>query len=285
MRTAAGPCLLGIASQPENDIELRQFINNPVALNIFALALLVNYVTSSVVNTIGSRLSNVDLYCEMKSSYSENYTCEVFSMKQVKRIVSVGGSNLNGKTYSDVDVLEFYKIEVRELPDGIGDVFPKLSKLEISHAQLQSISRSNFKEMAKLTVLRITNNKLSSIAEETFWDLEHLRELNLMANLLKELPAKLLMNMISLRTFDAERNSITHLAGVFFANNRKLELIQLSENPFKKIDAQFSMFDDLWGVFLHFCGCIDDSVLIYNDSNDTRIMKIEEFNRKLEEKC
>lgn len=285
MKTNDGWCILGISSRPQNDVTLRQFLNNPVSLNLFAFVLLIDYVTSSIVNTIGSRFSNTDLYCKLRVSYSEDYTCEVFSIKNVKRINSVGGSNLNGKSYYDVDIFESFKIEIKSLPNGIGEIFPKLKKVEITHASLRDISRINFKSMKNLTVLRLSYNKLASLSQETFWDLENLRELSLTNNSLKELPEKLLMNMASLRSFDAQRNAITHLAQDLFANNPKIEYIELSENPLKTIYVKFSMFEYLWGAFFDSQSCIKDDFFVYNETNETRLMKLNEFDQLIKEKC
>lgn len=278
-------CLLGIASWPENDAALRQFSNNPISLYVFVFVLLIDHVSSSIVNTIGSRFSNTDLYCKLRLSHSEDYTCEVFNIKNVKRISSVGGSNVNGKSYSDVDIFESYKIEVKALPNGIGEIFPKIKRFEVTHASLRDINRFNFKSMTNLTVLRLSYNKLASISQETFWDLENLKELSLMNNLLKELPEMLLVNMTSLRSLDAQHNFITHLARDLFANNLNIEYIQLSENPLKTIYVKFSGFEQLWGVFIKSRSCIEDNFFVYNESNETRLMKLNEFDQRIKEKC
>lgn len=285
MKTNDGWCLLGIASWSENDVTLRQILNNPVSLYTFVFILLIDYVSSTTVNTFGSIISNTDLYCKLRLSYSEDYTCEIFRIKNVNRITSVGGSNVNGKSYSDVNIFESHKIEVKSLPNAIGEIFPKLQKIEIIHASLRNISRLNFKSMKNLTVLRLSYNKLASLSQETFWDLENVKELSMSHNLLKELPEKLLMSMVSLRTFNAEQNVITFLARDLFANNLKIEYIELSENPLKTIYIKFSIFEYLWGVFFSSQSCIEDDFFVYNETNETRLMKLNEFDQRIQEKC
>lgn len=238
------------------------------------------------MNTIVFRLSNKDVFCKFYTSNYDLYTCEVFDIKpNLNAVFSVGGFNDKGKPDSDVEAFDFRNIQMKYLPNGFGVVFPKLIRFEVLHAQLKSINRMNFGRMKNLKVLRVPFNDLQRLSEDTFHDLPNLEEIDLMSNSLHALPSKLLANLTRLKSFDARHNEIDFLAKDFFESTPNIRFIEMSNNPLKTILPMFSELKALWGLYFKSRSCIDDSLLLLKESNETRLMKLNEFDHRVQSKC
>lgn len=283
-RTDTGWCLFGISSKPSNDDSLKQI--DAVTLEVVSYFLLADSLSSAIVNTIAFRLSNTDVYCKFYTSSYDLYTCEVFDIRpNLIAVFSVGGFNDKGKPDSHVEAFDFRNIQMKYLPNGFGDVFPKLIRFEVLHAKLKRVNRMNFGRMKNLKVLRVPFNELQRIPEDTFHDLLNLEEIDLMSNSLDELPSKLLANLTRLTSFDARHNEISSLAKDFFESTPNIRFIEMSNNPLKTILPMFSELKALWGLYFKSRSCIDDSLLLLKESNETRLMKLNEFDHRVQSKC
>lgn len=282
MKTDSGWCLLGISAKPFND--LKQI--DAVTLNVISYFLYADFISSAIVNTIAFRLSNTDVYCKFYTSTYDLYTCEVFDIKSnLNEVFSVGGFNDKGKPDSAVEAFDLRNIDMNYLPNGFGIVFPKLLRFEMLHANLMGVNRKNFGKMKNLKVCRLSFNKLNRIPEDTLYDLPSLEEIDLRSNSLSELPPKLLEKSTNLRSFDARRNEISHLDKDFFEGTPNVRFIEMSNNPLKTISPTFARLQDLWGLYFNSRTCIDDNLLLLKVSNETRLMKLNEFDDRVRSKC
>jgi len=152
------------------------------------------------------------------------------------RISSVSGEHKDGKTTKDVTILDVKNsMNVEYLPNQLGDFFPSLEIVSITHNNLKFIGRNNFKWMRKLNKLFLRNNQLTEIEENSFDDLINVDRIDMNDNNLKVMPKNLLVHMRKLLFFNADNNNLEFIEPGFFAKNTKLIYINVNGNKLKQL--------------------------------------------------
>lgn len=280
IKSSSDFCLQGIITKQNDNEFLRQF-PDPLSVYTFMFVSLFTSTANAITNSIRYGFSNSDVYCDLKT-FNKLYTCEVINLKSnIDKAKTVGGSNMGGKGYYDIEKISMEDKNIKVLPDGLGELFPNLQVFYAGNVRLNEITKSNFHGMEKLKFLQVFSNKLTHISEDTFSELKSLESLRLSNNTLRELPANLLVSLPRLTSFNAASNEISVLPQKFFDKNQKLEFVFLNDNPFHVIMPTFAKLKRIKFVGLSNAGCID-AILDFSPSSSkltkqTRVLQFDEL--------
>jgi Leucine-rich repeat (LRR) protein len=239
---------------------------------IFSFAFTDFHVVSHRFFWIFFALNSVEIFSlkiECGSEISTDYfgngdfvTCSAENLKieseKNEKISSIERKHGDKKSNADVETFKIYRQNVKFLPTGLKEFFPRLKQYIVHKSKLEEVKRKSFKSIATLEAVAIYGNKISSIPEDTFYDLTELKILWLGENKLKTLPVNLLMNSKKLEAISMRKNQIEEIPIGFFKKNLELKTIAITKNNLSIIDTTdlFNM-KNLHEVKLNNNKCID----------------------------
>jgi Leucine-rich repeat (LRR) protein len=229
-----------------------------------------------------AQVFSIKIDCELESDNffgnGELYTCRAKNLEISEnnvKISSIDGKHGDGKSNADVECFIISKQNVKFLPTGIKDFFPRLKEFLIESSQLEEIERKSFERMSTIQSVSLATNNITSLPEDTFYDLNELKNLLICCNKLKTLPVNLLMNQKKLEKFIMGKNEIGELPKGFFKNNLKLKDIVMNKNNLNDIDtADMFLMKNLKRVWLNNNKCID------NDFKEVNMANLREIKQK-----
>ncbi len=139
--------------------------------------------------------------------------------------------------------LEFKDVTLAQIEPGDFAGLDKLSYLELSRNNLESISVDAFKDLRQLNHLVISNNLIKRIEAGTLRTLDQLEHLNLSHNLLEDIPEGFLASLVNLKYLDLSHNLLTSLPVNDILSMLGLHYLNLSNNHFSEIELD--MFEPL----------------------------------------
>lgn len=213
------------------------------------------------------------------------YTCESFNLRVMKsgvKVASVFGQHNVAKTNKDVVVFSNQFTKTSHLPQGIGLVFPRLSRFFVVASKLRFIERRNFVGLTRLKILDLRFNEIEAIPDDAFLDLFSLEVITLSGNLLTTLPTNCFVTMLSLRYFDASDNLIETFNDEIFSQNENLQEILLEHNKISRITANFTQFRDVGFIDLRNNVCTEDNFYLRGFPN---LPTLAEFQESINERC
>lgn len=155
------------------------------------------------------------------------------------QVTSFTGSHKDGKTDEDVTLLQFRNGTVHYLPDGIGNIFKNLTRVEILPGlKTKRIRRSNFKNLDHVVRLDIYDTDIETIEEDWFWDLHELKVVKFFyhnSRKFEETSQRSVVNNHQLRRFNRDGNQLEFIPINLLKNNLLLEEAWLSYNNLKVI--------------------------------------------------
>nr|CAH7750067.1 unnamed protein product [Callosobruchus chinensis] len=124
---------------------------------------------------------------------------------------------------------------LESIPGGALRGHATLEHLNLNYNKLRSIGKEAFMAMPALRELRLKNNSLTDIFPGPFWNLPALKGLDLSENFLRKLEPTFLENLPSLRRLDLSGNELTMIEQTAFLPTPSLEHINVSYNHLKVI--------------------------------------------------
>lgn len=179
--------------------------------------------------------------------------------------------NVEEKHFENMSVLIILSLTFNFIQSLPGEPFKhlkQLNHLSLMSNQIVHLSNSVFGTLSNLNVLLLSRNDIKSIDADAFNRLSRLIYLDLDHNRIRRLDKKLLWNLVDLRTFTASSNQLETLSECFFAFNKKLERVFLSDNNIISLSVQLFMSQQhLKEVGLVENFCIDSNFTA--DSNES----------------
>jgi Leucine-rich repeat (LRR) protein len=198
------------------------------------------------------------------------------------KVVSVFGDHNATKSNKDVLVFSNQFTKTTHLPQGIGLVFPRLTRFFVVASKLKFIARRNFVGLTRLRILDLRFNEIETIPDDVFLDLFSLEVLTMSGNQLKSLPTNCFVTMLSLRYFDASDNSIESFNDEIFVQNENLQEILLEHNKIATIAANFTRYKDIGFIDLRDNVCVQDKFYLRGFPN---LLSLDDFQESINEHC
>lgn len=175
--------------------------------------------------------------------------------------MGVVGSHLPNKTDQNVNTILFHEGSMLYLPNGIGNLFKDLKRLQASSDEydLEFVKRSNFQHMDNLIDLRLSDNKIKVLDEYTLWDLKNLQIFEIKDNSIEKLHEKTFERNPKLREVNFHNNNIRHLPEDVFKMNLLLEIVNFGFNFLIRIDTKFFGLANIIEIDFNSNVCIDDA--------------------------
>lgn len=160
-----------------------------------------------------------------------------------QKITKIQGQHSTGRSNHDVGTVKIESSNILFMPNGIGEHFSKLQRLQIDNDQLTGISKENFVGLKMLKELFMTNNKLQTIPGDAFNDLSNLELLDLQDNMIEILDTATFSQLQSLKRLNLGHNKLTSLPSNLFKGNVYLQEILMGRNDLKALSIE--AFDNL----------------------------------------
>lgn len=203
-------------------------------------------------------------------------------MRSNVKVFSVYGEHNSTKTNKDVLVFSNQFTKTTHLPNGIGLVFPRLTRFFVVASKLKFITRRNFVGLTRLQILDLRFNEIENIPNDAFLDLFSLEVLTLSGNQLTSLPTNCFVTMLSLRYFDASDNQIESFDDEIFTQNENLHEILLEHNKISRITTNLSRFKDIGFIDLRDNVCVVDKFYLRGFPN---LISLDDFQKTINERC
>lgn len=202
-----------------------------------------------------------EVICDFHDLTYWGYTCTVENQKVFDNsIVKFNIDDIEkGKSYNDVDCVEFFESEIDFLPEEIFSTFNFVSRIifmnnnfkqwqgahlkggknliafVIADNSLESLENFSFKHSPKLQILALYNNSLVDIFPKAFNGLKDLKTLQLSDNKLNYLHENVFRDLESLNELDLFDNNLSLLQLNIFSGNKKLKTLRLDGNKITAI--------------------------------------------------
>lgn len=204
-------------------------------------------------------------------------------MRSGVKVASVFGDHNATKSNKDVLVFSNQFTKTTHLPQGVGLVFPRLTRFFVVASKLKFIERRNFIGLTRLQILDLRFNEIETIPDDAFLDLFSLEVLTVSGNQLTRLPTNSFVTMLSLRYFDASDNLIEFFNDEIFVQNENLQEILLEHNKISRISANFTRFRDIGFIDLRDNVCVGDKFYLRGFPN--LLLSLDDFQESISERC
>ena len=161
--------------------------------------------------------------------------------------------------------------KIRKLEDNhLGQMFPKLSMLDLSKNQIKNLNHKSFLGLKLLKTLYLDNNGIDFIANDAFDNLTSLLNLNLAENKLEVLNFRWFENLKMFTSLDLSGNRIEIVKSWMHPWPSSLERVDLSNNrlpvilPIPKHAEMFNLKKNPI-----YCGCKPERFALEGISNQT----------------
>lgn len=179
-----------------------------------------------------------DFYGYDWDNWGERYTCSAKfdgALEKPENVEIMLGEHLENQNDDSVLGVEIHGQKSYALPQGLTEIFPKMTDLYVFRSDLKYISRDAFEGYVQLSTISLSRNHLSSIPYDTFEDLIDLEHFSLSFNQLTSIPnLKTLTKLKSLYLFE---NSIETLTVNDLSGNKQLEILWIYQNKLTHIDG------------------------------------------------
>lgn len=203
----------------------------------------------------------IEVVCYFESMTYWGYTCVIENQTVADN--SIVKFNIDaietGKTYDDVNCVEFFNSEIDFLPEEIFSTFNAISRIilmnngfklwrkgylkggtnliafVIADNLLKVLEDDSFESSPNLQILALYDNKINDIEADAFKGLRDLRILQLNQNELEYLNENLFHDLESLTTLDLYDNKISLLPLNIFSYNKMLDTVRLDGNKLAAI--------------------------------------------------
>ena len=226
-----------------------------------------------------------EIHCEFmisKELERHDYICVATGLNIDTKTHSISNfpktKHINGKTNADVTSVHLHEQNVKNIPGGLQEIFPKMSTINIRNSSLTNISKGDFKDLKNMIVIVIYNSPIKEVPEDTFTGLSTLDRLELSACKIKTLHDKTFIDLLELKNLILSENEIEQITEFLFAKNTKLVEVNLIDNHIKFIAA--TAFDALIlieSIWLTGNMCINENV-----SNE---FELNTLKQKITERC
>lgn len=243
-------------------VKFRTFVYTGVLIYFYfsLVTILTLFIYSSVFG--------VELKCKFifrTEPMAAGYNCEVENQLRIGKpnttIDSIAGLHLKRLRNSAVERL-FLKnnFEMKFIPVGYSNFFPKLNNLWIANSPIAIIAKSDFEKPENLNSLGIRNTKIEIIDQDVLSDLVNLEELYLHNNELKKIHEKAFSTMKHLRVLKLNNNKLRYLPAKLFESNVNMQEIYMNDNKLVIIESElFSTSTRIDKIDLRKNLCIDKS--------------------------
>lgn len=204
-----------------------------------------------------------EVFCTFDTLTFWGYTCGVVNqtVSDKNEVIFNIDAIDRGKSYGDVNCVEFVDSEVDFVPDEIFTTFPSADRLIFINNGfkkwkkeflkdglkliafvnvdnlLESLDDDSFAYVPNLLLLTLYNNRISEISGGAFRGLNQLTLLQLSGNKLTSIDENLFRGLDSLGMLDLFDNELSILPLGLFDNNEMLETLRLDGNKFCVIAA------------------------------------------------
>ena len=122
---------------------------------------------------------------------------------------SIGAKLFDGHCFSNVQVLSFYKCNIKTLKKEFIDQFPALLYLSIHDCNIEMIEDDAFSNIKQLTRLNLNGNPLKTLEKRIFSQLINLEKLHLGNSKLLSIEKDMFSNMKNLRELNLSGNKFS----------------------------------------------------------------------------
>lgn len=188
-------------------------------------------------------LTNLDLsyntITQLNASVFDEHLLTILNLSHNK-IIEISSRAFGG--LNQLMTLDLSYNRISKLDNIFGHTLPALTKLDVSHNRIESISALGaiITSSSKLTALDMSANLISEVNEHDFDSSPNLIDLNLSFNSIKSLKSVVFAKLTRLLHLNLSNMNLAKIEHGLFFNPSHLQTLDLSRNRFERID--FSVF-------------------------------------------
>lgn len=125
-------------------------------------------------------MSKVKINCSFNDAdwhHKKNvYTCKINDQLILEQpIFELFGEHTNGKSWNDVEAVNFVNCTISRVPQGLMKILPNFKILQIYNSKINSIEREDFVEYSELLNLSLCKNDIEYLSGDLFNDMKNLQ--------------------------------------------------------------------------------------------------------------
>jgi hypothetical protein len=147
----------------------------------------------------------IDFFDRTNHKYVKKYSCVVLAAsvsKPGEKIDAFIGDHKRGKTFSDVEVIQFKDTNVQFFPRGLNHTFPRLKSVIIMNCGLKRMYRKDLDGLESLAELNLNRNELDSLPSDLFINMKDLKYVRFSGNKIEFMDSKMLKPLVESRAIE-----------------------------------------------------------------------------------
>lgn len=198
-------------------------------------------VKASELESEAEKCMEVDGTCRYITDETNGYSCIAhnININAPGDEIKWTGQHTPSSTDRNVNALVIRYLNVKYMPNKVGNTFNKLKILILRDCGLKKLSKDDFVTLEELFEIQISGNEISSIDAGVFDELTLLKSLNLSENKIKVLPSKIFAMLRALVSLDLSKNSLTALKSDFLPSTNVIENFLGNSNQLAMVESAF----------------------------------------------
>ncbi|XP_075161813.1 uncharacterized protein LOC142234531 [Haematobia irritans] len=139
---------------------------------------------------------------------------------------------------NQTNFMKFYNSVLLDIPAKLFDVFSSLKTLDVSHTEIEDISRNTFTSASMLTTLNLSHNLIEKINTSAFVGAHNLMRLDLSHNKLHTLGSLAFRGLTNMNKVVLSYNALTQIPTDLFLDNTYMDAVYLDNNQLEEIKPE-----------------------------------------------
>ncbi|XP_061388005.1 insulin-like growth factor-binding protein complex acid labile subunit [Musca vetustissima] len=139
---------------------------------------------------------------------------------------------------NQTNFMKFYNSVLLDIPAKLFDVFSSLKTLDVSHTEIEDISRNTFTSASMLTTLNLSHNLIEKINTSAFVGAHNLMRLDLSHNRIHTLGSLAFRGLTNMNKVILSYNALTSIPTDLFLDNAYMDAVYLDYNQLEELKAE-----------------------------------------------
>ncbi|XP_073842564.1 uncharacterized protein isoform X1 [Musca autumnalis] len=139
---------------------------------------------------------------------------------------------------NQTNFMKFYNSVLLDIPAKLFDVFSSLKTLDVSHTEIEDISRNTFTSASLLNTLNLSHNLIEKINTSAFVGAHNLMRLDLSHNKIHTLGSLAFRGLTNLNKVVLSYNALKSIPTDLFLDNAYMDIVQLDYNQLDELKAE-----------------------------------------------
>ncbi|XP_013116327.1 carboxypeptidase N subunit 2 [Stomoxys calcitrans] len=139
---------------------------------------------------------------------------------------------------NQTNFMKFYNSVLLDIPAKLFDVFSSLKTLDVSHTEIEDISRNTFTSASLLTTLNLSHNLIEKINTSAFVGAHNLMRLDLSYNKLHTLGSLAFRGLTNMNKVILSHNALTTIPSDLFMDNTYMDAVYLDNNQLEELKPE-----------------------------------------------